>query len=903
MAILRSFWTNFSAGWLTDKVQDRIDLDAYRNGAAIIQDWRLLLQGGLTRRQGMAYDATLPIPVGTAINIKSFSFDAGESYSLIFSPLRLDIFSFEGALLQSLVLPAGSDYWETDASVLELDTDQRGDSMYITQRDMHIWELRRTGLSTFELVEYEFDRDQEFGFPLEPMFKYAPSSTTIRLSDEDLTTTTALLLQTNNEPATDVASNALDVVQGIQVVHDTLVQICGAATKRMSGGNVLNDLVQVTVPPASGGTPIAEADLLDLAGKNFTVEGDLNIPSTGGNLHHVVGQWPGAPNNSWRISYDDGPGEWLFSYSSDGTNQIDFTVPHIGGQFNGENWRLAVTRRGEFLYWHINGNYQDSFNIGATAINPSTGNLSFGGITENNNDNRSINIGQWLMDVGTGRYSDADYFQSCPLTSALNVISTTATLSDPYWVDPDHVGIHCRAFGENELGEIQYLDFFVAQVISPTEAEITLLRSASDTTFVVGTTRFWEEQAFSDLYGWPIACLVHDQRLMFGGGKSIPDHYFASVIKQFYNFDVGQGLDDDAISYSVEGDKGVNIRSLASMRGIQVFSAEEEFYLPITANLPLTPSNTHFVNQTQLGSSFLRPKAFDGAILFVPKSGASVREFLFADAENAYNADSVSALSGEVLSSPIDMDVQLESEGAPEQYAYFVNDDGTMPVFMSMRREGISGWVQYSTDGLIKGVEEIERRVFVVVERDLANGSVLTLEHFDQSHTLDSSIVMTSPTPSRIWDGLDHLANQEVMVRSGTRFMGSFTVDASGRLTMPASSDDAWSVTEIEVGLNYTPIFSTLKPEFQLQDGVTWGEKRKVVRTLLKLLNALDVSVDGQRIRLLSNQFDLTKAPEPVTEDREFRHLAGWDFDGRVTVMQEAPLPCTIKAIMVEVEY
>jgi hypothetical protein len=911
MPVVRSFWTNFSAGWLTDDVEDRIDLDAYRNGVSRLVNWRQKLQGGITRRPGLKWDFTTDLPVGTTVNMKPFEFDAGEAYVFVFSPLRLDIFDQDGGFVQTMIFPAGADYWQTDAQVEELDLSQEGDVAIVVQRDIHIWAIRRTGLLSFEVTPYEFQRDTEHGYLLQPFAKYAPLDMTIRLSDEDLTTSTALMLQTDVNPAIDVSIPAVLVNQGNQVVHNTTDKICGSNTKDMAGGNVANDLIRIPIPPqdaAGGAAP--DADLLDLVDNNFTIEGDLIIPSTGGNVHNICGQWPGVPNNSWKITYDDGPGSMRFHYSTDGTDEIIFAVDEpTGGDpgVNGREIRLSVTRIVGELYWHIDGEFRDTHNIGAAVIFASTGDLSFGGITESNADNRSITIGQWLIDNGTPRHPASDYFPVCPLTSSVNAVFTTATVSDDYWLDPEHIGISLRIEGSGEdaqgAEETQYLDMIITGIQSPTVADVALIRAADDGTFVAGTTTRWAEQAFSDIYGWPIAVLFHDQRLIFGGSKTLPNGYWASAINQLTNFEVGQGLDDDAIAYRVQGKSVANIRSLIAMRGIQLFSAEQEFFLPISTTLPMTPSNMNFVEQTFLGSNFLRPQQFDGAIIFVPKSGASVREFLFSEAENAFNADSVSALSAEILKTPTDLAVQLESPGQQEQYAFFVNDDGTMPVFMSMRREKISGWSLYQTEGVIRAVESVNNKVFCLVERDLGSGPVMTLEHYDPAHTLDASIALTSETPTRIWDGLDHLAEKEVHVRSGDWYLGTWTVDAAGRLTMPDTSDNVWCLNEIEAGLSYRPKFISLNPDVQLADGITWGQPRKVVRTVLKLKDTLDVSVQGTRIQIRGTGQDLTKPPERVSRDHEFRILGGWDFEGKVEVVQEAPLAVTVKAFMVEVEF
>ena len=59
MALLRQFYTNFTAGELTPLLSSRLDSDAYKNGAKTLRNFRLRAQGGITRRPGCRYLQTI----------------------------------------------------------------------------------------------------------------------------------------------------------------------------------------------------------------------------------------------------------------------------------------------------------------------------------------------------------------------------------------------------------------------------------------------------------------------------------------------------------------------------------------------------------------------------------------------------------------------------------------------------------------------------------------------------------------------------------------------------------------------------------------------------------------------------------------------------------------------------
>ena len=57
---LKTVLTNFSSGELNPLLATRIDTPAYTNGAKQCRNFALLAEGGLMRRPGTTYLATLP---------------------------------------------------------------------------------------------------------------------------------------------------------------------------------------------------------------------------------------------------------------------------------------------------------------------------------------------------------------------------------------------------------------------------------------------------------------------------------------------------------------------------------------------------------------------------------------------------------------------------------------------------------------------------------------------------------------------------------------------------------------------------------------------------------------------------------------------------------------------------
>ncbi len=404
----------------------------------------------------------------------------------------------------------------------------------------------------------------------------------------------------------------------------------------------------------------------------------------------------------------------------------------------------------------------------------------------------------------------------------------------------------------------------------------------------------WKEQVFSTRRGYARSVIFHDQRLVFGGTKSLPNHLFFSQVGEYFNFDPGTGLDNESIQIQIAENQVSEIKSLASFRHLAIFTSESELYVPTVDERPLTPATISIKRQSSFGTGSVQPKEFDSAVLFITKSKGSIREFIFSDLSQAYESDAITILAGHLVGTPADLEVQREASDQVESYLYAINDTGDMPVFVSIRKEKLQGWCKYTTDGSFKNVVNVNRKIYIICERVINGVTQQRLELLNNDYHLDSASKLTSGTAKADWT-ISHLPNTKVEVKSGNYALGTYTTDSSGDITV---SD---AVTEVEVGINYTPTMTTLPVEFQLQDGVSVGQKRRVVRALLDLNESLNVQVQRTNILIRRVNAVFADQPEPVNEKKEV-YLLGWGRDGNVTISQDQPLPLTINGVLVEVE-
>jgi hypothetical protein len=422
---------------------------------------------------------------------------------------------------------------------------------------------------------------------------------------------------------------------------------------------------------------------------------------------------------------------------------------------------------------------------------------------------------------------------------------------------------------------------------------INLTSSGNGT--IIGADTDWEEQVFSSVRGYANTAIFHEGRLWFCGTQSLPSHIFGSKVDAYFNFDIGTGLDNESIQVAIRSEQIGEIRGVASLRHLQIFTDTAEFYAPSSDTRPLTPSTFSVRVQTRFGSGFVVPQPFDGATLFVHKGGKSIREFIYRDTEAAYASSNVSILASHLINTPVDMAVLYGSDTRPEQYAYIINTDGTMAQFHSIRDEGVAGFALWDTQGEYKSVCVVGGKVYVAIDRELDGVAVRTLEVFEDTRTLDASIDDTSVSATTEFTlGSSLLDGVDVQVVSENLYLGEFTVSGSSVVTV---NDE---VTEITVGLDYAPTFTTLPVMGALNDGSLLGEIKRLVKCVIVLNGSVDCVVSGQLMILRQVTDDLSDDPEPFTGKKEFA-LKGYSRDAQFTVEQQVPLPLTILGFNLEI--
>lgn len=444
---------------------------------------------------------------------------------------------------------------------------------------------------------------------------------------------------------------------------------------------------------------------------------------------------------------------------------------------------------------------------------------------------------------------------------------------------PEHVGTRLR---------LQNKELQITQYINGASVYAHAYEQLVDT----NPTRDWTEQSFSLVRGYPTSVTFHQDRLVIGGSRDLPNRLWLSKSADLFNFDQGEGLDDDSIEFSILSDQLNAVRAVFSGRHLQVFTSGAEWM--VTGD-PLTPTNIQLHRQTRVGSPTDRtvpPRDVDGATIFVPRNTGQLREFLFADVEQAYQSSDLAILSEHLVNDPVDMDYDQT-----KRLLQVVMADGTLGTLTIFRAEQVAAWTLQETQGKFLAVAAVGDDVYALIDRE---GHIF-IETFDDSIHVDSGLSGSSAIPKKIWSGLDHLEGRTVkIVADGAVRADQKVIAGSITLTEPASS--------IEAGLAYIHVVQPLPVDIPGAGGTLQGRKVRPVAITFRLQDtpALRVDVGYGPIDVPFKQFgraDLDQRPPAFTGDKTVRTL-GWRADGITPawlIRQDTPLPFRLLSVVLEV--
>ena len=150
--------TNFTSGELSPRLNGRIDMDKYYNGASLINNFIVLMHGGLTKRPGTRFIREIKTSTGSnsGARLIPFVFSKTQAYVLEFGHNYIRFYKDEGIIVSGGTTPYEISTTYTAAQVNEIEFVQSADVLYLVHESHPPRKLSRTGHTAWTISDVDF---------------------------------------------------------------------------------------------------------------------------------------------------------------------------------------------------------------------------------------------------------------------------------------------------------------------------------------------------------------------------------------------------------------------------------------------------------------------------------------------------------------------------------------------------------------------------------------------------------------------------------------------------------------------------------------------------------------------------------------------------------------------------
>lgn len=303
---------------------------------------------------------------------------------------------------------------------------------------------------------------------------------------------------------------------------------------------------------------------------------------------------------------------------------------------------------------------------------------------------------------------------------------------------------------------------------------------------------------FEDTTGWPRCGAFVQQRLLVAGFRSSPTSYHFSVNPNYWDFaSTGSPLTaDKGFGGALDVDDIEVIHEVFVGRHLQMFTQAGEWYT--TAEKLDATAPVAWRRATAHGLKRGAPLVFaDGATIFVQEGGQTLRDFLYTDVEQSYQAEPLSVLAPQLLTDVVDVAHRQARSVRDGNLILLVNADGSAGVVTLLRKQNVIAGAPWTTYGGFKAImSSIEFELYAVTERDGDHW----LERWTPDTPLDWSTHDVGAARSTITTAGYLEGRDDVWAIADGEVLGPFTV-TDGEFELPAAAADVrfgllpdWSV-------------------------------------------------------------------------------------------------------------
>lgn len=527
---------------------------------------------------------------------------------------------------------------------------------------------------------------------------------------------------------------------------------------------------------------------------------------------------------------------------------------------------------------------------------------------------RTANDNWALSDINflDGPYEDMNSDKTITLTpSAVSGTAVTVTASKAAFTAKD-VGRYLRL--HNQTGGTVFWGYgLITGFTSTTVVTVNVIQNFATTS----ASAYWRLGSWNSFRGYPKACTIHQQRLIFGGGSE-QQTYWGSNTSDYDNFAPsdtdGTVKDSHAITYNLATEEFNSINWILSFRSLLTGTTGSEFRLYSSGSV-LTPSDRVANRESSYGTADMKPVIIDNFIVFLQKLNRKLRLFEYDYTTDSYTGPDLTLLADHLTVGGV---ACMAYQKEPYSILWVAKNDGTLLSLVIDKDQKVYAWNTHDlSGGKVRSMAVVpseyyrQDTLFLIVERVINGTTVKYIEILspefseDKVHAdacfLDCSLRYQGAATSVI-SGLNHLEGQTVCVMNqGAREKDQ--VVTGGKINLVYPTTDAW------VGLGYPAWIETLEPALNMQGRSYRNCKKRITDLILSVYRTLGVSVyqkdlgEKTRVNLAIKKDGVApdSVPELITDDCRQRPQSRSDGSPSLRIESYVGQPFTLRTLVVEI--
>lgn len=413
---------------------------------------------------------------------------------------------------------------------------------------------------------------------------------------------------------------------------------------------------------------------------------------------------------------------------------------------------------------------------------------------------------------------------------------------------------------------------------------------------------------------WPGVITFHEGRLYLGATPDQPEDFWAtrpgskvSNPPDAYDWaryrdfrlkgtgtDPEEVLPDHALQFTIE--RRGEIRWMMSSKNL-VIGTENAEHIVTAQDGVIIPGDIQSTLQSTFGSIAAQAVDIGNDILFISVDGRKVRTIGFEWTREAWVSKDIT-FQAEHITGGGNILKEIHYAANPYSMILCVTALGTLVVCTYDAENKNGGFYRRTSKGSIYSLCTLPQdgtdEQWMILDRD-GTGTNLYLEKVAEGDNikLDSYVTLTSDPATTSWQAA-HLAGKECQLLVDGAVHENVTLDGSGNF------ETDYAASEVIIGLQVLAEGSTMSLGTLVQYvGTARPMKKRWNKLYARLTASYKPLLNGVRPPIRHPATPMGEMEAPATETVQIANL-GWDLDGRISIVQDLPIPTEVAGIFGE---